>query len=96
MSRTISNATERGADTNMGVVMPLTTNLMLLSTVPSSGTILPEARGTSTVCTVSFSQVILSQGAVNKVFLGVFLIFLAFFHSKIWAKFYFGTFEPYK
>ena len=42
--------TEKGADTNMWVVMPLTTNLMLLSTVPSSGTILPEARGTSTVC----------------------------------------------
>ena len=50
MSRTISNAIEKGADTNMWVVMPLTTNLMSLSTVPSSGTILPEARGTSTVC----------------------------------------------
>ena len=46
--------------------------------------------------TVSFSKVVLSQGAVNKVFLGVFLMFLAFFHSKIWAKFHFGTFEPYK
>ena len=48
------------------------------------------------VTTVSFSKVVLSQGAVNKVFLGVFLMFLAFFHSKIWAKFHFGTFEPYK
>ena len=48
------------------------------------------------VDTVSFSKVVLRQGAVNKVFLGVFLIFLAFFHSKIWAKFHFGTFEPYK
>ena len=46
--------------------------------------------------TVSFSKVVLSQGDVNKVFLGVFLMFLAFFHSKIWAKFHFGTFEPYK
>ena len=45
--------------------------------------------------TVSFSKVVLSQGAVNKVFLGVFLMFLAFFHSKIWAKFHFGTFKPY-
>ena len=47
-------------------------------------------------CTVSFSKVVLSQGAVNKVFLGVFLMFLAYFHSKIWAKFHFGTFEPNK
>ena len=46
--------------------------------------------------TVSFSKVVLSQGAVNKVFLGVFLMFLAFFHSKIWAQFHFGTFKPYK
>ena len=23
-------------------------------------------------------------------------MFLAFFHSKIWAKIHFGTFEPYK
>ena len=43
--------------------------------------------------TVSFSKVVLSQGAVNKVFLGVFLMFLVFLHSKIWAKFHFGTFE---
>ena len=35
--------------------------------------------------TVSFSKVVLRQGAVNKVFVGVFLMFLAFFHSKIWA-----------
>ena len=47
-------------------------------------------------CTVSFSKVVLSQGAVIKVFLGAFLMFLAFFHGKIWAKFHFGTFEPYK
>ena len=46
------------------------------------------------IATVSFSKVVLSQGAVFKVFLGVFLMFLAFFHSKIWAKFHFGTFEP--
>ena len=46
--------------------------------------------------TVSFSKVVLSQGAENKVILGVFLMILAFFHSKIWAKFHFGTFEPYK
>ena len=45
--------------------------------------------------TGSFSKVVLSQGAVNQVFLGVFLMFLAFFHSKIWAKFHFGTFKPY-
>ena len=45
--------------------------------------------------TVSFSKVVLSQGAVNQVFLGVFLMFLAVFHSKIWAKFHFGTFKPY-
>ena len=36
-----------------------------------------------------------SQGAEYKVFLGVFLMILAFFHSKIWAKFHFGTFKPY-
>ena len=46
--------------------------------------------------TGSFSKVVLSQGAVNKVFLVVFLMFLAFFLSKIWAKFHFGTFEPYE
>ena len=46
--------------------------------------------------TVSFSKVVLSQGAVNKVFLGLFQKFLDSFHSKIWAKFHFGTFEPYK
>ena len=48
------------------------------------------------VSTVSFSKVVLSQGPVNQEFLGVFLMFLAFFYSKIWAKFHFGTFEPYK
>ena len=46
--------------------------------------------------TGSFSKVVLSHGAVNQVFLGVFLMFSAFFHSKLWAKFHFGTFEPYK
>ena len=50
----------------------------------------------SKTCTVSFSKVVLSQGAVNLVFFGVFLMFLGFFHSKIWAKIHFGTFEPYK
>ena len=44
--------------------------------------------------TGSFSKVVLSQGAVNKVFLGLFHLFLDFFHSKIWAQFHFGTFEP--
>ena len=46
--------------------------------------------------TGSFSKVVLSQGVVKQVFLGVFLMFLAFFHSKIWAQFHFGTFKPYK
>ena len=46
--------------------------------------------------TVSFSKDVFSQGAEYQVFLGVFLMFLAFFHSKIWAKFHFGTFESYK
>ena len=46
--------------------------------------------------TVSLSKADFSQGAVNQVLLGVFLMFLAFFYSKIWAKFYFGTFEQYK
>ena len=46
--------------------------------------------------TVSFSKVVLRQGAVNKVFVGVFLMFLSFFHSKIWAKFHFCTFKPYE
>ena len=45
--------------------------------------------------TVSFSKDVFSQGAEYQVFLGVFLMFLAFFHSKIWAKFHFGTFKPY-
>ena len=45
--------------------------------------------------TVSFSKDDFSQGAEYQVFLGVFLMFLAFFHSKIWAKFHFGTFKPY-
>ena len=52
--------------------------------------------GYSDISIGSFSKVVLSQGAVNLVFFGVFLMFLAFFHSKIWAKFHFGTFEPYK
>ena len=47
------------------------------------------------VPTGSFSKVVLSHGAVNHVILGVFLMFSAFFYSKLWAKFYFGTFEPY-
>ena len=46
--------------------------------------------------TGTFSKDVFSQGAEYQVFLGVFLMFLAFFHSKIWAKFHFGTFEPYK
>ena len=41
--------------------------------------------------TVSFSEDDSSQGAEYQVFLGVFLMFLAFFHSKIWAKFHLGT-----
>ena len=45
--------------------------------------------------TGSFSKDVFSQGAEYQVFLGVFMMFLAFFHSKIWAKFHFGTFEPY-
>ena len=45
--------------------------------------------------TGSFSKDVFSQGAEYKVFLGVILMFLAFFHSKIWAKFHFGTFKPY-
>ena len=45
--------------------------------------------------TVSFSKDVFSQGAEYQLFLGVFLMFLAFFHSKIWAKFHFGTFKPY-
>ena len=45
--------------------------------------------------TVSFSKDVFSQGAEYQVFLAVFLMFLAFFHSKIWAKFHFGTFKPY-
>ena len=48
-------------------------------------------------CTVSFSKDVFSQGAEYQVFLGVFLMFLAFFHSKkIWAKFHLGNFESYK
>ena len=46
-------------------------------------------------CTGSFSKDVFSQGAEYQVFLGVFLMFLAFFNSKIWAKFHFGTFKPY-
>ena len=46
--------------------------------------------------TGSFSKVVLGQGVVKRVFLGVFLMFSAFFHSKIWAQFHFGTFNSYK
>ena len=46
------------------------------------------------ICTVSFSKDVFSQGAEYEVFLGVFLMFSAFFYSKIWAKFHFGTFKP--
>merc|ERR1712155_467558 len=46
--------------------------------------------------TGSFSKVVLSHRAVNQVFFGVILMFLAFFHSKIWAKIHFGTFELYE
>ena len=49
----------------------------------------------SYVNTVSFSKDVFSQGAEYQVFFGVFLMFLAFFHSKIWAKFHFGTFTLY-
>ena len=58
---------------------------------------MPGGSGISTyvVHTVSFSKDVFSQGAEYQVFLGVFLMFLAFFHSKIWAKFHFGTFKPY-
>ena len=45
--------------------------------------------------TVSFSKDDFSQGAEYQVFFGVFLMFLAFFHSIIWAQFHLGTFEPY-
>ena len=47
------------------------------------------------IYTGSFSKDDFSQGAEYQVFLGVFLMFLAFFHSKIWAKFHFGTFKRY-
>ena len=59
-------------------------------------TVAVQCYKTWTDYTGSFSKVVLSQGAVNKVFFGVFLMFLAFFHSKIWAQFHFGTFKPYK
>ena len=45
--------------------------------------------------TGSFSKDVFSQGAEYKVFLGVILMFLAFSHSKLWAKFHFGTFKLY-
>ena len=45
--------------------------------------------------TVSFSKDDFSQGVEYQVFLGVFLMFFAFFHSKIWAKLHFGTYKPY-
>ena len=54
-----------------------------------------SAGGTCSQPTGSFSKDDFSQGAEYQVFLGVFLMFLAFFHSKIWAKFHFGTFKPY-
>ena len=43
---------------------------------------------------VSISKADFSQRAENQVFLGVFLMVLAFFHSKINAKFDFGNFKP--
>ena len=58
-------------------------------------TIRPAHDGSWRVDTGSFSKDVFSQGAEYQVFLGVFLMFLAFFHSKIWAKFHFGTFKPY-
>ena len=57
---------------------------------------LQQQHSTQLLSTGSFSKVVLSHRAVNQVFFGVFLMFLAFFHSKIWAKIHFGTFEPYK
>ena len=48
------------------------------------------------VYTGSFSKAGFSQGAVNQLFFGLFCCFLDYFHSKIWAPFHFGTFEPYK
>ena len=36
------------------------------------------------------------EEAVNQLFFGLFYCFLDYFHSKIWAPFHFGTFEPYK
>ena len=45
--------------------------------------------------TGSISKDVFRQGAEYQVFLGVILMFLAFFHSKIWAKFHFGTFKLY-
>ena len=64
--------------------------------------LLGHSAGTDVIVSVplrntgSFSKVVLSQGAVKQVFLGVFLMFLAFFYSKIWAQFHFGTLKPYK
>ena len=46
--------------------------------------------------TRSFSKAGFSQEAVNQLFFGLFYCFLDYFHSKIWAPFHFGTFEPYK
>ena len=59
-------------------------------------TMIWETNNKILISTVSFTKVVLSQGAVNQLFLGVFLMFLAVFHSKIWAQFHFGTFKPYK
>ena len=61
-----------------------------------SGESCPDCTSVTRDYTGSFSKVVLSHRAVNQVFFGVFLMFLAFFHSKIWAKIHFGTFEPYK
>ena len=48
------------------------------------------------VDTGSFSKAGFSQEAVNQLLFGLFCCFLDYFHSKIWAPFHFGTFEPYK
>ena len=44
--------------------------------------------------TGSFSKAGFSQEAVKQLFFALFCCFLDYFHSKIWAPFDFGTFEP--
>ena len=46
--------------------------------------------------TGSFIKAGFSKEAVNQLLFGLFCCFLDYFHSKIWAPFHFGTFEPYK